>query len=255
MEYTINKLAKLAGVTTRTLRHYDEIGLLSPTRSSSNGYRIYGQPEVDKLQHILFYRELGLPLDEIKQLVNHQNFNPDDTLNNHLLVLQAKREQLNILIATVEKTILTKKGVIKMTNEEKFNGFKQQLIDDNEQKYGVEIREIYGNDMVDASYAKIIGMSQADYDAVTVLEQELMTTLQAAFEQGDPASELGQKVAELHKKWLCYYWQDYSRAAHIGLAEMYVADERFKAHYDKIADGCAEFLRDAVVSYCKSSDF
>jgi len=250
MEYTINKLAKLAGITTRTLRHYDEIGLLSPTRSSSNGYRIYGQLEVDKLQHILFYRELGLPLDEIKRLIGDEVFDPDDTLQNHLLALQAKRDQLNTLIATVEKTILTKKGAIKMTNEEKFKGFKQQLVEDNEQKYGAEIRKAYGDDAVDASYAKITGMSQADYDAVTELEQSLMDALQAAFEQGDPAGELGQQVAELHKKWLCYYWQDYSKEAHIGLAEMYVADERFTAHYDKIAIGCTEFLRDAIVIYC-----
>jgi len=251
MEYTINKLAKLAGITTRTLRHYDEIGLLSPTRSNSNGYRIYGQLEVDKLQHILFYRELELPLDEIKRMVDDKNFNPDDTLQNHLIALQAKRNQLNTLIATVEKTILTKRGEIKMTNEEKFKGFKQQLVDDNEQKYGAEIRDNYGNDAVDGSYAKIAGMSQADYDEVTALEQSLMDALQAAFEQGEPAGELGMRVAELHKKWLCYYWKDYSQEAHIGLAEMYVADERFTAYYDKIGVGCTRFLRDAIVTYCR----
>lgn len=252
MEYTINKLAKLAGITTRTLRHYDEIGLLSPTRSSSNGYRIYGQLEVDKLQHILFYRELELPLDEIKQLFESKDFDSDATLCDHLLILQAKRNQLNILIATVEKTILTKRGEIKMTNEEKFKGFKQQLVNDNEQKYGMEIRETYGKDAVDSSYARIAGMSQVDYDEVIALEHSLMDALQAAFEQGgDPADELGQKVVELHKKWLCYYWKDYSQEAHIGLAEMYVADERFTAYYDKIGVGCTRFLRDAIVIYCR----
>ena len=251
MEYTINKLAKLSGITTRTLRHYDQIGLLTPTRSSSNGYRIYGEKEVDKLQHILFYRELGLPLEDIKQLLASASFSENETLQTHLKALQAKRAQLDVLITNVEKTILTKKGELTMTNEEKFKGFIAKLIDENEQKYGEELSKTYGDDAIDASYAKMAGMSQADYDAVTALEQELNDTLRMAFEQGDPASELGQKVAELHKKWLCYYWKDYKEAAHIGLAEMYVADERFTAHYDKIAVGCAVFLRDAIVIYCK----
>ena len=250
MEYTINKLAKLSGITTRTLRHYDQIGLLSPPRSSSNGYRIYDQMEVDKLQHILFYRELGLPLDEIKRLVDNEDFNTNEALHNHLIALQAKRDQLNTLIATVEKTILTKKGELTMTNEEKFKGFMTKLIDDNEQKYGKELSKNYGDDVIDASYAKMAGMTQANYDAVTALEKELNDTLRIAFEQGNPASELGQKVAELHKKWLCYYWKDYKKEAHIGLAEMYVVDERFTAHYDQIAVGCTEFLRDAIVIYC-----
>ena len=250
MEYTINKLAKLAGISTRTLRYYDEINLLSPNRLSSNGYRIYGQKEIDKLQHILFYRELGLSLQEIKQIISDTDFNITDALHAHLSALLAKRNQLDTLIINVQKTILSTKGEVKMTNKEKFNGFAQQLIDDNEAKYGEEIREKYSNDMIDASNAKIKGMTKEDYTKVEALSAEVNEALRIAFNQGDPTSELAQKACNLHKEWLCYFWDSYTKEAHIGVAQMYVDDPRFTAYYDKIAVGCAKFLRDAVLIYC-----
>ncbi|MCL2559066.1 MAG: MerR family transcriptional regulator [Turicibacter sp.] len=251
MTYTINKLAQLAGVSTRTLRYYDELGLLSPTRKSTNGYRIYGQKEIDQLQHILFYRELGLPLEEIKQIIKSEDFNINEALHAHLSALLAKRNQLDALITNVQKTISATKGDIKMTNKEKFVGFGQQLVDENEKKYGDEIRETYGNDAVEASNAKVKGMSKEQYAEVEALSAEVNEALKLAFEQGDPASELAQKACELHKQWLCYFWDSYTKEAHIGLAEMYVADERFTAYYDNIAEGCTKFLRDAILIYCK----
>ena len=250
MEYTINKLAKLAGISTRTLRYYDEINLLAPSRQSSNGYRIYGQKEIDKLQHILFYRELGLPLEEIKQIVTDADFNITEALHAHLSALLAKRNQLDTLITNVQKTILSTKGEVKMNNKEKFNGFTQQLIDDNEAKYGEEIREKYSNDMIDASNAKIKGMTKEDYTKIETLATEVNEALRIAFEQGDPASELAQTACKLHKEWLCYFWDSYTKEAHIGVAQMYVDDPRFTAYYDKIAVGCAKFLRDAILIYC-----
>jgi len=250
MEYTINKLAKLASISTRTLRYYDELGLLSPSRSSSNGYRIYGQKEIDKLQHILFYRELGLPLEEIKHIISSEDFDVTDALHAHLSALLAKRNQLDVLITNVQKTLLSTKGEIKMTDKEKFKGFTQQLINDNEAKYGEEIRKKYSDDIVDAANTKVKGMTKEQYTEVEALSAKLNEGLKAAFEQGDPASELAQKACELHKKWLCYFWDSYTKEAHIGVAQMYVDDPRFTAYYDKIAVGCATFLRDAVVIYC-----
>lgn len=251
MEYTINKLAKLAGVSTRTLRYYDEIGLLSPVRIRSNGYRIYGQQEIDRLQQILFYRELGMPLDDIRQIVLSKDFDGQAALENHLTALHAKRQQLDTLIATVKKTIQAKKGDLTMSDKEKFDGFLENLVDENEQQYGDEIRAKYGDAAIDSSNAKVKGMSQAQYTEVERLSAELNATLQTAFEQGDPASELAQKACALHKQWLCYYWENYSKKAHIGLAQMYVADPRFTAYYDAIAPGCAAFLRDAIVIFCQ----
>ncbi|MFY9174290.1 MAG: MerR family transcriptional regulator [Peptococcia bacterium] len=251
MEYTINKLAKLAGISTRTLRYYDELGLLSPIRLSSNGYRIYGQKEVDLLQQILFYRELGLPLEEIKNIIWSKDYDGIAALQGHLSALKAKKEQIELLISNVEKTIASAKGEIIMSDQEKFEGFKRKLVEDNEGRYGAEIRAKYGDDVIDRSNAKIKGLTKEQYAELEKLSAEVNETLKAAFAEGDPAGELAQKACELHKKWLCYFWDHYSKEAHIGLAQMYVDDPRFTAYYDKIAVGCAEFLRDAILIYCR----
>lgn len=250
MEYTINKLAKLAGVSTRTLRWYDECGLLPPKDIRSNGYRIYGAAEVNRLQQIMFYRELGMELSEIGRILSAQSFDGLAALQSHYTSLLAKRQQLDALIANVEKSIFAMKGEVEMSDKEKFEGFKQKLIHDNEQKYGAEIREKYGEDAISRSNAKIKGMSPEQYAEIERLSQELDDTLKAAFEQGDPASELAQKACELHKRWLSFYWDNYSKEAHLGVTQMYVDDPRFTKYYDKIAPGCAVFLRDAVRIYC-----
>lgn len=249
MEYTINKLAKVAGVTTRTLRFYDEISLLAPARISSNGYRIYGQKEIDRLQHILFYRELGVSLEEIKNILESKDFDGLAALESHLSALLARRKQLDLLIANVEKTISAAKGEIIMSDDEKFQGFKKKLVEENEQKYGREVREKYGNEAVDRSNAKVLGMNREQYAEYEKLTAEFHETLKAAFEQGDPAGELAQKACELHKKWLCFFWNEYSKEAHMGVTQMYVDDPRFTEYFDKIAEGCAAFLRDAVLIY------
>lgn len=250
MQYTINKLAKLAGVSTRTLRWYDECGLLKPHRISSNGYRVYGQAEIDRLQHILFYCELGVELSEIGRILEANSFDGLAALQSHLEALRVKRKQLDSLISTVEKSILAKKGETVMSSEEKFEGFKKKLIKDNEQKYGDEIREKYGDESVDSSNAKVRGMTEAQFGKTERLSQEVNDTLRAAFEQGDPSSTLAQKACALHKDWLCYYWDTYSKEEHLGVTQMYVDDPRFTEYYDNVAPGCAVFLRDAVQLYC-----
>jgi hypothetical protein len=142
------------------------------------------------------------------------------------------------------------KGETIMTDTEKFEGFKQTLIDENEQKYGAEVREKYGDTAVNESNAKIKGLTQEQYDKSVQLSQEFEATLKAAFETGEPAGELAQKACDLHRQWLCVMYPKYSKEYHRGLAEMYVADERFRANYDKLGEGCAEFLRDAINIYC-----
>ncbi|HYE11956.1 MAG TPA: MerR family transcriptional regulator [Patescibacteria group bacterium] len=249
MEYTVQKLGSLAGISTRTLRYYDEIGILKPARINSSGYRIYGQKEVDRLQQILFYRELGVSLDSIKDIVTAPSFDGAHALREHREKLLEKREQLDMLIANVDKTIALTEGRIKMSDKEKFEGFKQKMIDDNEKKYGEEIREKYGKDTVEKSNAKVKNMTQEQYDEVTALANQVTETLAQAFTTGDPAGELAQKAADLHKKWLTYFWDQYSKEAHAGLAQMYVDDPRFTAYYDEKQPGTAEFLRDAILIY------
>ncbi|MDR2024312.1 MAG: MerR family transcriptional regulator [Hungatella sp.] len=220
MEYTINKLAKLAGVSTRTLRYYDELGLLSPARVSSNGYRIYGQKEIDRLQQILFYRELGVSLEEIRNILASKDFDGLLALESHLSALLARREQLNLLIANVEKTIKTMKGEMIMSDQEKFEGFLQKLVDNNERQYGEETRAKYGDEPIDRSNTRVLNMSKEQYIELEELTEDLNKTLKAAFEQGDPAGELAQKACKLHKKWLCFYWNDYSKEAHKGVTQI-----------------------------------
>lgn len=249
MEYTVQHLGKLAGISTRTLRYYDEIELLMPARINSSGYRIYGQAEVDKLQQILFYRELGISLEQIKDIMSSPTFDGTSALRDHRDQLLDKRKQLDLLIANVEQTIASKEGRLTMSNKQKFEGFKQKLIDDNEKKYGKEIREKYGDDQVNKSNHKIANMTQEQHEEVTRLAEEVTVTLAEAFKQGDPASELAQKAADLHRQWLMFYWSEYSKEAHAGLAQMYVDDERFKAYYDVKQPGTAEFLRDAILIY------
>ncbi|MBC1976319.1 MerR family transcriptional regulator [Listeria booriae] len=249
MEYTVQKLAKLAGVSTRTLRYYDEIGILKPARINSSGYRIYGQNEVDRLQQILFYREMNVGLDKIKAILEQPDFDETEALKTHRAQLLDKRKQLDELIRNVEKSIAHSERRIIMTDQEKFEGFKQKMIDENEEKYGTEIREKYGDDKINKSNAKLKGMSEAEMERVNRLAETILVELAEAFETGDPAGEKAQEVAAMHKEWLSTYWDTYSKEAHAGLAQMYVDDERFTAYYDKDQPGLAAFLRDAIVIF------
>ncbi|WP_152393548.1 MerR family transcriptional regulator [Paenibacillus guangzhouensis] len=249
MEYTVQKLGKLAGISTRTLRYYDEIELLKPAKVNSSGYRIYGQKEVDRLQQILFYRELGMSLDRIKEIVTSPSFNGAIALREHREQLLDRRRQLDALIANVDKSIALSEGRITMTDREKFEGFKQKMIDENEQKYGAETRAKYGNDTVNKSNEKLKNMTQEQHDEVTRLANEVIAALGEAIQTGDPASDIAQRAADLHKQWLTYYWSEYSKEAHAGVAQMYVDDERFRAYYDNHYPGAAAFLRDAIHIY------
>jgi len=249
MEYTVRKLSQIAGVSTRTLRYYDEIGILKPARINSSGYRIYGSKQVDRLQQILFYRELGVGLEDIGAIVTAPSFDEVEALRQHRAKLLEKKAQLDLLITNVNRTIAAKERSLSMSDKVKFEGFKKKLIKENEQKYGKEVREKYGDKTVDASNRKVLDMTEAEYDAVNRLGQEVIETLHAAFRTGDPAGELAQKAADLHRQWLSFYWDNYTKEAHAGVAQMYVDDERFKAYYDKEQPGAAEFLRDAVLIY------
>ncbi|MEG0307560.1 MAG: MerR family transcriptional regulator [Clostridium sp.] len=249
MEYTVQKLGQLAGVSTRTIRYYDEIGILKPVRINSSGYRIYSKSEVNRLQQILFYRELGVGLMEIKEIMTDPTFDELNALVEHRGKLLEKKQQLDLLIANVDKTIEAQRGGIKMSNKEKFIGFKQKMIDDNENKYGKEIRSKYGDEQINKSNEKIKGMTEKQYEEVNNLEKEIMVKLEEAFKVGNPAGELAQKAVDLHRQWLCYYWSSYSKEAHARLGQMYVDDERFTAYYDVKQPGMAAFLRDAIFVY------
>jgi len=247
--YTIGQLARLAGVTTRTLRYYDQIGLLKPARINEAGYRLYGPQQVDALQQILFYRELGVAPEEIIRIISAPSFDRQRALEGHLKALVKRREALDALIGTVSKTLEAHKGGLTMTDEEKFEGFKKKLIEENEEKYGAEARRLYGDAAVDESNAKLMGMTPAQFARMQTLSAEVNEALKTAMQTGDPAEEEARRLCELHKQWLMCTWTHYSAAAHWGLAQMYVDDERFRAYYDSVAPGAAVFLRDALLHF------
>ena len=250
MEYTIKALADLAGVTPRTLRWYDRQGLLKPLRTTEAGYRLYGPGEVDRLQDILFYRELGLELAAIRRILDDPAFDRQAALQSHLGELEARRRRLEGLILTVRKTIDETKGGSKMPDKEKFEAFKRGAVEANEAKYGGEIREKYGDEAVDRANANVLALTEEEYSQWKALGEEIKTALARAVRDGaDPASREGQRIAALHRRWLSYSWETYTPQAHRSVAELYTADERFTAYYDKEVPGCAAFLRDAIAAY------
>lgn len=251
MDYRINELAKMAGVSARTLRYYDQIELLSPRRMPGNDYRVYGPEDVDRLQQILFYRELGMSLDVIARVMQAKGYDCVAALDGHLAALRNKQKRLDRLIATVEKTIAAKQGEIVMDDQEKFEGFRRKLVEDNEALFGAEIREKYGEAGVDAGNARMMGLSLEEYGRMQALSARMNDLLKTALEQGDPASPLAQQVCDMHRQWLGYTWPQYSKEAHLNLGRMYVDDPRFRRYYDAIEDGCAQFLYEALQVYCR----
>ena len=247
MEYTISQLARWQESNANTPllanSYFDE-------NSNFKWLPNVGQAEIDRLQQIMFFRELGVELSEIERVLADENFNELTALQNHLITLKEKRDRLDVLINNVQKSISVMKGAASMSNEEKFEGFKEKLISENEQKYGEEIRKKYGNDIIDNTNTKLKNMSKEQYSKLETLTEEFHNTLKQACAQGDPGSKLAQRACELHKQWLCFYWQNYSKEAHIGVTQLYVDDPRFTTYYDNLMPGCASFLRDAVRIFC-----
>ena len=217
-----------------------------------SGYRIHGQEQVDRLQQILFYRALEVPLEEIKQMLDDRHFDRYTALQQHLQVLTEKKTRLEGLIATIEKTIRAMEGEYPMKDKEKFEGLKQQVLAENRAKYGKELDEKYGAVQMAASEEKVANMSQEQWNAQKAEEWEIASLLKEAMELGDPACVQAQRACDLHRQWLCRVWPDgtYTKDAHRMMGEMYVGDERFRAYYEAIAPGCAAFFRDALNRYC-----
>jgi len=252
MEYSIKELSLLSGLTARTLRYYHEIGLLHPGGTRPSGYRYYGGAEVDRLQQIMFYRELGLPLDEIKNILDTADFNKETALKSHLVALIQRKNQLNLLIRNLQMTIGTLKGEQTMSDHEKFEGFKQKMIDENEAKYGEEVRQKYGDEVAHAANQKIKNMTQQQMEEAAKLSIEVNEAIGKALATQNPNGPEALAACELHKRWLCVYWPEgyYRPEAHKGLAQMYCQDPRFRDYYEKIGADCADFLKEAIDYYC-----
>ena len=231
LKYSIRKLSELAGVSARTLRYYDEIGLLKPSEISEAGYRYYGERELALLQQILFYRERGFDLKQIRKILYQDDFDIMRALKEHLRELEEQKAHVESLIRTVEQTIRSMKGECEMSDKERFQAFKERVVKGNEERYGAEIREKYGDEELDAANRKVLDMSEEDWERFQ-----------------NPESERGKRIVLLHKEWLGKTWKQYTKEAHAAIADMYICDERFRLYYDKEVEGCAAFLEAAVRS-------
>ncbi|MFD2305202.1 MerR family transcriptional regulator [Enterococcus termitis] len=250
MEYTIKKVAELSGVSTRTLRYYDEIELLKPARINSSGYRLYGTKEIDQLQQILFYRSLDMKLEDIQKLLNEPEFDAQKALQTHYQQLLEKRQLIDHLILTVEKTIRYQKGETTMTDQEKFIGFKQKKLQENEERYGNEIREKYGKEAVETSNKHWLNLSEADLNKMDIAEKELFAALKLVMETQDYQSPEAETAFLKHKEWLMITSPNYSAEMHKGLGQMYIGDERFAAYYnDRVGSSAAETLNQIIQTF------
>ena len=250
VEYSIQQLSRLAGVSTRTLRWYDKIGLLKPVRVAESGYRYYGPAQVDRLQDILYYRALGVELTAIQKCLDDPSFDRLAALRGHLTALEAEQRRLARLIFSLEQTISAEERNESMSDEQKFEAFKRRAVEGNERLHGREVREKYGDQEADAANAAVMALTREQYQTWERLGREIQSGLEEAVSNGaDPEGEAGRRIAALHRRWLTIAGTPYDPARHRGLAELYEADARFTAYYDKGVPGCARFLRRAVLRW------
>lgn len=242
--YSIGQMAELSGISERALRHYESLGLLLPSREA-NGYRSYGPDDIERLQHILLYRACGVELSDIARMLDSPNFDARQALEHHLETLHARKQNLESLIATVEKTLQTLEGGNTMTDKERFEGMKQAAIAANEAKHGAEARTRWGDAAVDAANEQLLAMDEATWNDTHALEGQIVDTLKEAMALGDTRSDLAHRLANMHARWIQLHWGNgaYSREAHLQLAQGYLADARFTAYYDERAGaGATAFL-------------
>lgn len=250
MDWSIQEVAKLAGTTSRTLRHYDAVGLLAPTRVAANGYRHYDQDALVRLQRILLLRELGLGLPQISDVLTHQE-SEEVALEAHLAYLRAERDRISRQIDSVAVTLEAQKGGEQLMAKDILDGF-------DHTQYRDEVTERWGSEAYTQSDAWWRGMNASEKDAWKQSMTALIDGWRSAAGSGVAAeSEQAQALAERQVAWLGSVPgtpRDDVKAYVLGLADMYVADPRFAANY-AIVDGDitgAEFVRDALRVYANA---
>ncbi len=248
--YSISQLADRAGISVRTLRYYDQIGLLSPMRKD-NDYRIYGDEEVRKLQHILLLRSCGLPLADISAVLGSNDCDLTDKLTEHLRALIIQRDVTNRAIETTKRVLDGLEAFDAMTNDERFEELKASSVSRFEDEFGEEARALYGDAVIDKANERMLNMSKLAWDMKEELEQRVKDVLVKAMATGDPVSPESRMLAELHAQWIRVHWGEdgYTPEAHRGVVEGYLGDPRFIGYYDsECGEGATEFLRDAVLA-------
>lgn len=242
--YSIKELAEMAGVSTRTLRYYDEIGLLVPERMNS-GYRAYNAEDVHALQLIMLLRKCHVPLSDIASALHDPDFDIGRMLSRHLDDLRRQRSELEETISMVQHAVEGLEAFETMNDDQRFEQLKQDAVARFEDEYGKETRRLYGDEAIDAANERMLDMSKETWDAKKRLEQRIKDNLAKAMQTQDASSPLSRMVAEMHAHWIKIHWGEgaYTPMAHKELAKGYLKDPRFVAYYDgACGEGATEFL-------------
>ena len=241
--FTVKQLAKLAGVTPRTIHHYDAIGLLKPISLGENGYRYYDSKSILSLQQILFYRELDLSLLEIKKIMESHDFSVLSALEGHRLELEKRIMRLERLIGTVEDTILYLKGKREMSNQQIFSGFTEE----QQEKYAAEAEKMYASETVKASNRKWKAYSAEQKQHILDEGKQIYAEMGSIMTQGAGSPQV-QALVERWRAHMDYFWTpDLDQL--LGLADLYNQDPRFKATFDQVDPNLAGFMQSAVRIY------
>ncbi|QQQ76131.1 TipAS antibiotic-recognition domain-containing protein [Saccharothrix sp. 6-C] len=250
MAWSIAQVARMSKVTSRTLRHYDAIGLLEPAWIGGNGYRYYEREQLLRLQRILLLRDLGLGLDTVAEVLDGRH-RTVDVLRNHARWLAAEQDRLAKLARTVSRTIEELEGGDEVKMEELFDGFDA----DRQARYEAELVERYGEDVqrhVDDSKRRMRGWSKADADEFTAEWVAVGTAYAELFDAGAAVDgPQALDVTDRHYRWICRSWTP-DRESYTGLGRLYVDAPEFKSQLDAHAEGLAEYVRDAIAAYARA---
>jgi len=247
MPYTVNQLAKIAGVSVRTLHHYDQVGLLSPSRAAKNGYRLYEEKELLLLQQILFFRELEFPLEEIGKILSSPGFDMRAALADHRKLIVMRRSRLNGLLRTVDDTIKKLDNKKDMQDEQLYENFSE----DDYRKYMDEAKQKWGDTQAwKQSQERTKNFKKEDWDKLKEDGVAFMKKWAAAKEAGeDIKGPVAQSLVDEQYAGLRLFYEP-NVPMFRNLASMYVDDQRFADNYDKYTPGLAIFVRDAIHHWC-----
>lgn len=239
----IHEVAELSGVTIRTLQYYDKIGLLTPSEVTEAGYRIYHEEDVDRLQQILFFRELEFPLKEIKDIMNNPRYNRVEALQNHRIMLLEKRNRMNQLIRLVEERL----GGSQVMS---FKEFSMESVESHKKQYAEEVRNRWGNTDAYAEYEKKSkGYSKQDWNSILQEGESIMREF-AKYTDLSPEDVVVQELVIRWQEFITDNYYECTKEILKGLGVMYVSDERFRENINKHGDGTAEIMSKAIEVYC-----
>jgi DNA-binding transcriptional MerR regulator len=245
--YSIGELARLAGVSVRTLHHYDRIGLLEPRQRTAGGYRVYGEEDLLRLQQVLFFRELEFPLEDIRDMLDRPGFDPVKALEGHRRLLEEKAARIGRLLATIDRTIARAGGEDSMlTDQELYEGFDTKDID----AMKAEAKARWGHsDPYKESQKRVAKMSKEDWARVKAEVSAVELEIAAAYKAGiAPESPEAMRLMAKKAEQLRHFYEPTPELFR-GLGEMYVADGRFTATYEKMAPGLAAWLKPAMAAF------